>query len=77
MPPKTDAFPTPRLPKGHILWETHLQGGAVVAVVTSDSARQHYYLYRVAPDGSLTKAATAKYPTFKSNTPNRKEVDAP
>ncbi len=55
----------PRPPRGQILWETHLRDGAAIAVVTSDGSRQHYYLYRVAPDNSLEKVATAKFPVFK------------
>ena len=60
-------------PRGQILWETHLKDGAAVAVVTSDAARQKYFLYNIGPDGGLEKTATEKTPVFTKGKKKRGE----
>ena len=54
-----------KLTKNHMLWLTYTVDNEPQYVVTSDTQRTKYFLYKVNKDGSLTKLKTSKYPLFK------------
>lgn len=57
-----------KIPKNQIQWVTHMDAhGNVKQIITSDELKRKYYLYDVAPDGSLTKIETNDQPIFEKS----------
>ena len=55
-----------KVPKNQILWLTYYnEAQEPQYVVTSDTQRTKYFLYKAEKDGGLTKVKTRVKPTFK------------
>ncbi len=54
------------IPKAQKLWVTYIKEETPIFVITSDTARNNYYLYSVNQNNKLEKVETRKQPVFKT-----------